>query len=370
MKWTRASEAQYDRLCRGRFQLCRDLPDEPPSEDAISGTRIHKWLALRGTTDVPDLDLDELETAERCLTLEQKFLAWWNPEGAPREILREKALTLYIHKDTSTVETTGTPDECWIIGQRGAILDRKTGRMAVEWTPKNLQFRRYVVLLAANYGLTEVTVAKIQPWQKAEPPVEYTLGDILQAHEEMIADVLASHDPQAKRTPGAEQCKFCRGKKLCPEFLNSAFNDLPALAVEVPSKAVFDLALKDLPGDRLGQLFGMTKLLLESADSEIRARLKAGNPVNGWVLKPGHDIEKIIKPQELFGRWCKLTNGLLNELQQVQYFHDAVNITKKAFRTAVAGAMGFKGKELDGEVKKLLEGLTESKPTAERLESQ
>ncbi len=78
--WTSASNAQADLLCAGRHAASLGLP-EVPSDDAESGTRIHK--ALAGELPVEQLSFDEREVYERCKTISEEVISQWRIAALP-----------------------------------------------------------------------------------------------------------------------------------------------------------------------------------------------------------------------------------------------------------------------------------------------
>ncbi len=138
-------------------------------------------------------------------------------DGNQTQLFREKRLWL----ERGKYKHSGKPDCVVISGRRALLIDFKCGRNEIEESPSNLQLRDLAVLIAAYYNVGEVTVCIIQPLVSAKPALcVYTIADIVRAKDEMWARIIASHAPDAKRTPGAGQCQYCRAAHWgkCAEY--------------------------------------------------------------------------------------------------------------------------------------------------------
>jgi len=80
----------------------------------------------------------------------------------------------------------------------------------------------------------------------------------------------------------------------------------------------------------------------------------------GWTLAPGRVRESIVNAQECFARFVKAGG-------KPESFMAAVSIGKGKLKEAVSAVTGSRGKALDGEIKALLAGITETSTDAPTL---
>lgn len=352
-QWTSASAAQADFLCPGRHRAQLGIPEPPPTEDAESGTRIHAWLENCGNSTLgPQLSPDEQDVADKCIQIARelvpKLLNGITPEDGVVVSHREERLWL----EFDGLKHSGKPDVVHIYGQEAICIDWKCGRNEVAESPRNLQLRDLAVLVAVNYGVSKVHVAIIQPWVTMTPEVcTYELEDLLAAKAALIERVKASNAPDAKRVPGEEQCKYCRAKGVCKEFMDAS---LPVQPTTTAAASIPD-AIQGLDSLRLGQFLSLVRLAEQTATSEVRRRLNEGVGVDGWTLNPGGETEKIVDAQTVFARALKA--GVTQET----FVKSCVSVTKGKLKDALKAATGSKGKALDAELDALLAGATETK---------
>lgn len=383
-QWTSASAAQADALCPARHLRQRNLPEQP-SADAESGTRVHDWLAgkdLELTVQEQDLAYDALEIETRLIGEHLGFrisdleLRGREAAGPGVTVYREKRFWLEWEKveqfnsplemrgmfTRRLVRHSGQLDILVVSGNRAFLSERKSLWGDVEESPKNLQVRDQCVLAMANLPIREIVAIVNQPRITHNPvPALYTLDDAARAMEEMKARVEASNDPNAKAVPGELQCKFCRAKAVCPEFLNSSLPIAFTTQLPEPSGPFLADVIAKLPGDRLGRGLGMARLLAQAFEDETRARLARGGTVDGWHLAPGRVTEKIVNPQAVFERYSALGGDTAS-------FMEAVTLAKGKLENALRGLTGARGAALKAEMSKLLAGATESKASQEILE--
>lgn len=342
--WTSASSAEADWLCPGRHLAQRGLAEESKSEDAESGTRIHSWLEGKSVV----LTADEQETAEACHEIEVELVSRFWPNADNRMEDREQRMWLH-HND---LHHSGKADVIYHDTEAALVLDYKTGRNEVEESPRNRQLRDLAVLVSVNIGVKRVHVAVIQPWVTREPEVcTYELDDLIAARNELVGRIVASNNPNSKRIPGETQCKYCRAKAQCPAFLAAG---LP-LSVSEATADNIPLAIAALPGAKLGAFLSLCRLAEETATEEVRRRVEAGQPVDGWTLKPGRETEKITDAQTVF------TRAIEAGVTQEAFVRDCITVGKTALKSAVKAATGAKGKALDAKMAELLAGATETK---------
>jgi len=344
--WTSASAAEADSLCAGRHLAQRGLPEGEKSADADSGTRIHS--VLEGNGDEVGLSFDEYETKTKCSEIEGALLDATFSGIKPTKIIREQRLWI----DFDRIWHSGKADAIAIIGDTALIWDYKTGRNEATESPRNLQLRDLAVLVAVNYNVRIIHAAIIQPWATMTPEVcTYSKTDLVLALTEMENRVLASNDPKSARTPGDKQCKYCRARSTCPEFMAVS----EAVITDGVSPELVANSIKTIASDKLGKFLALVRLAEETATDEVRRRLDAGESVQGWVIKPGRETEKITDAQTVFNR------ALAAGIPQDKFVSDCITVGKTALKTALKTATGAKGKALDAQLETLLDGATETK---------
>jgi hypothetical protein len=97
--------------------------------------------------------------------------------------------------------------------RRALIFDGKSGWLPVSPNPSNLQLRRLAALLWLQVNPIEIGVCILKPFGKTESPCVYTVSDLERSLIEMQEHVRQSHEPDAPRTAGEEQCRYCRARE-------------------------------------------------------------------------------------------------------------------------------------------------------------
>jgi hypothetical protein len=377
--WTSASGAERDALCPASFLRSQGQPEQP-SEYAESGTRVHDWLAGKDvilTTAEEDVAAAALEVESRMLAEHLGVMAVGmelvEVKTTPGiEFYREKRFWLHWERQScmdgirvpiGQLSHSGQLDLLVVAGNRGFLSERKSLWGDIEESPKNLQVRDQVVLAVANIpGLTEVVCIVNQPRISRRPtPVIYRMDDIAQALEDLQKRVEASHDPDAKAVPGLVQCRFCRARRVCPEFLTAGLPISVRFEPPLPSEAAIRGTLSLLDSEKLGAGLGMARLLAQAFEDETRARLGSGIPVDGWHLAPGRVTEAIVDPEAVFARFVAAGGDQAS-------FMRAVKLVKGRLKDALREATGSRGELLALQLERLIEGATESKTSAEILE--
>lgn len=358
--WTSASAAEADALCPGRHLLCQQVNSpEETSEAAASGTRIHKWLESCGNDkDAPTLTDDEQETADKCRKIEVELAERLLGHIGDANVFAYRELRLWSDFELPgrRLKHSGKADVISVHGYTGVIFDYKTGRTESAESSRNMQLRDLAVLAAREFKLKKVHVAIIQPWATMTPEVcTYEIGDLAAAAGDMIDRVAASNNPRSPRIAGEKQCRYCRAKGCCPEFTLSI---LPNTTTDEVTPEAVKAGVLSLSGERLGEFLSLVRLAEETASKEIRRRLDAGEPVNGWELKPGRETEKITDAKTVLSR------ALAAGITQDAFVSDCVTVGKNALKAALKAATGAKGRELDANLEQTLDGVTETKISA------
>lgn len=362
---TSASNALPDSLCIGRHLAQRGCP-RTDNQYSATGDRVHAALA---TGSAEGLTASERDTFERCLEIERKKLVEFFGEDAAkakafREIpgAPEKSRLWVVVKDSNgnVYEHSCRPDVFYRLLDRALIIEYKTLFGDVPESPRNLQLRDQQVIVRNTLLITgDIGVVVDQPHVEADPQIcVYDNAASKVAEQQMYERVIASNQPDAPRTAGEVQCKYCLAKSRCKQYLDFSSALVPAMMslCEIPMdmwrpehRAAAAAALKPAR-DFLDMIEEFVKKGLETDPAFCP----------GWYLKPGNITEAIVDAEACFQRFVKL--GGTPEL-----FMQAVKITKGPLKTAVGVVTNKKGKALDTAMAQLLDGLTRSNQNAPSL---
>ena len=351
-EWTSASNAEADLLCPARPRRQLGLPRES-SPDAERGTRIHDALEKR---DPAGLAPDEIETYEDLVAKEAEAVKQWDSGLLPEAVYREHRMWIQV----AGYKHSGKADAIYVAGGRAIVIDFKSGRAEVTESPSNLQLRDLAVLCAHEFGVLSVTVAIHQPFQK---PLlcEYSASDLVDALTDLEERVSACWLPNAPAIPGETQCKYCRAKRNCPEFLAQSLPAIAPASLAVTAEQALSETIQSLTSERLGSFLGLVRLAADVADSEVRSRLAAGQAVEGWKLGEAGERETITDPNTVHQRFAERGG-------ETQAFLGCVSVAKGKLKSALKTATGLKGKFLDAAMDDVLDGCCETKPTQPKLE--
>lgn len=359
---TSASAAQADLLCPGRHLAQRGLPDTQ-SEDAERGTRIH--AALADNANMKKLSGEERDLAESCREIEKRLVAEFFGDAVFQDtrVFREQRYWVRVphHPERNVFyEHSGQPDVVHRRGTRALVLDYKTGPADVNDSPSNMQLRDLCVLVRGNLLVQEVGCAIIQPLDTHKPEVcLYNRESLDRAEKEMFQRVISSNTLKGVRTAGEIQCKYCKAKPSCPEYNQWAAQSLP---LEQPlAKPLIQIPVTDWTPEQRVQFCDALEPIsaafrwVEECKDHLKGVLQADpNAIPGWSLKPGATRDVIIKTEEVYARFLALggTNA---------QFMPCVEIGKGKLKEALRSTTGEKGKALDSQLAKLLDGAVETK---------
>jgi hypothetical protein len=312
-EWTSASNALVDRLCRGRHEAQKHLPEILRTDEGESGAVIHAlWT---GTQPVRKATAEEKEKAQELREQEAKVRQEFF--GANHRLIRivERRLWHTFAASTAdperkTLRTSGQFDVTLVHpkSRRALIFDGKSGWLPVAPNPLNLQLRRLAALLWLEVHSQEIGVSILKPLTKIEPPCVYTLADLQRSVSEMEEDVRQSHAPNAPRKAGTEQCRYCRARERCPTRLAWLADALPAFFPALPMIS----ARNWTPAQRVLFLEREKEVRdwLEARKTEIKMLLaERPNAVPGYGLKTGRTLETITNSQELLKRFLPGLGG-------------------------------------------------------------
>lgn len=355
---TSASNAEADDLCPGRHNAQKGIPDSPKDYSDM-GTRIH--AALAGELDPATLEYEEREIMDNCRELERRHVvAFFGSEEADSftRILTHERYWVLVPPERR-FEHSGEADFTRRQKNRLLILDYKTLRGEVAESPRNKQLRDLAVLAAGSLpGVTEVGVAIIQPMVTWEIDIcLYKAADLKIAEKEMFDRVHRSNDPNAKRIPGAVQCKFCKAaqQNKCLEYQQFAG------AMVLGTADILSIPVDAWSPEQRGVFLNRKAIAqkwLDDCDEKLREIAKQDPAaVQGWELAPGATRETIVNAQTVFERF--IASG-----GKPEQFTQCVSVTKGKLKEQLHEVTKLKGKSLDQELKRIIDGATTEKQNA------
>jgi hypothetical protein len=368
-EWTSASNALADRLCHGRHQAQKDLPELPKTDESEAGAVIHAlWT---GTKPQRKPTAEEIEKAQELKEQESRLVEEFfkSDQGLVRTVERRlwhEFPASTDHPKGNILKTSGQFDVTLVQPKtrRALICDGKSGFLPVTPNPSNLQLRRLAALLWLQIDSREIGVCILKPFERMDPLCVYTLADLERSVLEMEEDVRQSHDSKASRSPGQEQCRYCRVRESCPARLAWLSAALPPGFPSLPltSAREWTPAQRALFLDREKE----ARDWLQERKEEIKVLLaETAEAVPGFGLKQGRRLQTITDPLEVMNRFCRVLVGRLES------FMKCVKLGKTTLKEEVRALSGHQGKTLEKVLEALLSGCTQSKtsaPIIERLE--
>lgn len=346
-----ASSMERLMLCPGSHQASRGI-DGAKSEAADSGSRIH---ALIAGDKVENITNDEEQMAWRCNTIADRLVlnTFYQKLEDCSDVSREERLWAMSSKTFKSY--SGKGDLMVTHGEKGLVIDFKTGRGEVSSTPENMQLRTLAALMYANGadGVNNIGVAIIQPLVTEWPIVAWYEKEALKdAQKQINAIVKAAEAEGAPRIAGEKQCLYCPARARCPEANNA-----------IATMTVLPSSLAELTSEQLSQKLDaciLADTVVACIREEARHRIESGEDIDGWEMKAGAMKETITKPEAVFAKFTHM--GGTSE-----QFMAAVSIAKGKLQDAVRAATGKVGKELVIKMENLLAGCTEEKQNAPSL---
>ena len=296
--WTSASSAEADKLCPGRHNAQRGIPEQP-SDDSDFGTKIHAALE-KG--DPKGLSSAQESIYESVIEIEKKLLVqFFGPDVDGKESHPVCERRFWANW-ADGLKHSGQLDRLHRRGTKALILDVKSLAGEVAESPRNMQLRDQAVLFdLSTSALMEVGVAIVQPLVTHSPEIcVYNREDLAKARSDLRMRVEASNRPDAPRIAGAVQCKFCRAKEQCPDYEAYASRLLPA------PRSVVDVPVREWTSEMRQQFCDnydtASKWLSTCWDAMEEGSSKDPNFVPGYHLVAGSPRSKIINLQSVFDR--------------------------------------------------------------------
>jgi CRISPR/Cas system-associated exonuclease Cas4 (RecB family) len=315
--------------CPGRFNLEKGLPEQPAGPAAEMGTRIHAYLA----GEEIQLSHEELEIADSCKKFYLDAIEAINAGEITKTIIEQR---YWYDEDWS-----GAIDRIDFIGDQVAIVtDYKTGRIAQGKASENLQLRSYSVLVKKHFpGLKTIYVAVVQPMTSIPVTItQYDEADLAYSDAEIKGIVQAAYAPNAPRNPSPDACKYCRAKNICPET-QGVTKELATVKVDVP--ALTNEVLAEFLDKAI-----VVEEFIENLRTEAKERMKSGQVIDGYELKPGRVTRSIEDNDAVVAALA----GTLSTAAILCSAKISVPMLEKQF----AAATGLKQKEAKTELERVL----------------
>lgn len=350
---TSASGAEADALCPGKHNAERGLPDVP-TEEGNMGTRIH--AALAGELPVEQLEFAEREIHDNCGIIEARLVSQFFPNVPIQTLKVFRHHRAWVRVPPGMWEHSGECDVLYRYGTRGLIIDYKTLPGDVADSPQNLQLRDLAVLNGGHLLLDEIGVAIVQPLVTWAPEIcVYNKAALKRAESEMFERVRQNNRPDAVRTAGEVQCKFCKAAKQgkCAEHQQWVNTTLP---VEIRAST----PVAEWKGDDFSFFLERLKVAQDWLDTTKEAAkkfLEDGNVIPGFVLRQGAERTTITDAQTVFDRFIELGGTQ-------EQFIPAISIVNGKLKEQMAAVTGAKGKALEKAFDAITKKCTETKRNA------
>lgn len=257
------------------------------------GTRIHEALEVRDPSNLTS-EL-EIELYDKCIEAEDKLIPdYFGDDKYTR--YNELPVTVPLN---SGLEIWGTGDVLCISedGNRGLMIDYKSGRMKVDDAEVNLQARAYkngafekfpdlqelrFIFLAPQLDLIDVHDFKPESVDIDRQIITVIVKKAMD-YRERWADGSIMQGWEGLTTN--ENCTFCRHAQYCPAINGVLLDFAAATGIEVPDH--IDMENLSEP-DQVAELYTIAKLIEPLVDRIKKAAVELahdGEVLPGWELR-------------------------------------------------------------------------------------
>lgn len=307
--------------CPGSYRMERDAIARnmtPPdgSDEAASGTRIHRWLETESDEDWQALSYAEQQTASMCHSQAQRLLADFEKRhGVVTWMGREKRLAInafgIVLDAASSLNRIGS-GQADLIAQAGdnlIVLDYKTGRGDVTPADANDQLRGLAALCSHINHSGSITVAIVAPLA-GQPTIAVFDRDALKAAKAWLVQTWLNA-PHATETAAGDWCQYCPARLICRTYAaHNAATLAPltqdGLPADKAKEAMFARAYEADAATlaEMGERVRMLEWGAAAIKSAIRKRLEEGGKdadelkAAGWWLKEEGGAREITDPDK------------------------------------------------------------------------
>ena len=299
----------------GREAIARNMTPPDGSDDAASGTRIHRWLETESAEDWNALNYAEQQTAALCQSQARRLLAdFAKRHGEITWTGREKRLAInafgIVLDAASSLNRIGS-GQADLIAQAGdnlLVIDYKTGRGDITPADANDQLRG-LAALAGHINRGSVTVAIVAP-MIGQPTVAVFDRDALKAAKAWLVQTWLDA-PHGTETAAGDWCQYCPARLICRAYADHNAQTLAPLTTGgLPDgkvkEALFARAYESDAATlaEMGERVRMLEWGAAAIKSAIGKRLEEGGAgaeelkAAGWSLKEEGGKREITDPDK------------------------------------------------------------------------
>jgi hypothetical protein len=301
------STAKRVMACPGSVALVQQMPPQPSSVHADTGTLLHNTIASILETGKPPHEFlgatyNAIELTDDLL--ERKLLpALAALDEIDPDKMMEDAVEQVVGFGNALPGVFGSADLVGRIGNRGVLLDWKFGDGVAVSAEENPQALFYVAAALrttktkwAFADVEDIEIIIVQP-----PYVKRwvtTPARVKQFEAELMLAARAAEQPDAPLAAG-DHCRWCTAKTICPVVSGAV-----ARAART--------AIKTVNVDRLAEVLGQIDLLegyIKDARDMAQQLLENGVEVPGWKLVPKRATRKWVDDKKVL---TTLTEAGLN----------------------------------------------------------
>lgn len=360
--------------CPPSFKLAKFFKD-PRTKDSDSGDVMHKAIELWPDPEAQvGLDHHQLQTVDMCIDWRNELLDNWIGEGDYTSH-KERRIGLTILGKCVDVEDgkklrlvfSGKADYTAISadGKHGLVIDYKTLHGDHPAADVNDQLRSLAVLLHLRHNLESVRVAIVQPWKGKPTVADYDLEALKAAHAWVLESLKAERESTPEQTKIGEWCQHCPARVKCLQkpvlaTVESKTQGIEHLDPETAKKAIWARAA-ELSDDELASRYKGLPIIswyAHAIEGNARARaIEGGSFAAYYTTKETNPKESIDDVKKVWGRLAALGTS-------ADDFTAQCKTTKKGVALLARKATGLKGKALEAEISKILDGaVKKGKPT-------
>jgi hypothetical protein len=302
-----------------REAIARNMAPPDDSEDAASGTRIHKWLETESDEDWQALSYAEQQTAARCQSQAMWLIAdFAHRHGTITHQATERrfgisafGVTGEVTSETAWPENvigSGQADRMAFSGDHILIIDYKTGRGDVTPADANDQLRGLAPLMSC-FRPKSVTVAIVAPLSGQPTVAEFDEYALRAAKYWLTQTWLQA--PDATETKAGDWCQYCPARLACGTYAAHNAATLAPLTRDglPPDKVKEALFARAYEADtatlaEMGERVRMLEWGAAAIKAAIRRRLEEGGLAAdelrdaGWELLETNGNREIADPDK------------------------------------------------------------------------
>jgi len=354
--------------CPPSFKLGQFFKD-PGSNDATTGDKIHAALEKWGEHGSEDgLSIEDIQTAEMCIDQRNELLDNWIGDEQAYTVYKEKRLVMTplgkVFDDSPDLKVkvvfSGKADFVAVFGEGALVIDYKTLHGDHDHAAVNDQLRALAVLVYLRHKVSQVRVAIVQPWKGKPTIADFNFFALVDAERWLVNALENERNSTPKQANPGDWCKLCLPRVKCKAFTRPALATAETAIMQISNmddetarKALFARAA-ELPDHELAARYKGLKWLkwyINGIEGNVMMRAEEGGEfaANHFRIVEGKPKETIADVSVVWSHLEKL--GV-----SAEDFTRECKTTKKATTALVRKVTGFKGKALEGEVKRCLDG--------------